>query len=163
MEIVRYRPPDVLRWFQIGASGRRQAAARQGRSVVRREGERTIGKDIRQVAGAILEIGKGAFADIVHRLAEGTEYNLGEESFEIVSGGRSRTLAYDEIKHISARNGDRFVLQLDQGCVTIAPAAYLVAGRAKVPLGWLRNGLEAPYTTLVDEIAARCGVEVIHP
>jgi hypothetical protein len=35
-----------------------------------------------------------------------------------------------------------------------------VAGPLKVPIGWERNGLEAPYLLIVEEIAARAGVEV---
>jgi hypothetical protein len=162
METVRYTPAEVVRWLDVGAESNRASAKRQTRSIVRREGERTIGKDIMQAAGAIFDAGKSAYAELMRRQTEGTEYVLLEEAFEVRSLGRVRTVRYDEVQDISMRTADRVVLALERGSISIKPVAHLVAGRLRVPIGWNRNGMEVPYAILVEELAARCGLEVAH-
>ena len=70
-----------------------------------------------------------------------------------------KTIPYDRVIAIHQR-GDRTVFTLDKGTVTIKPFAYIVSGRIKVPVGWVRNGIEVPYELITLELAARCGVEV---
>ena len=83
MESSRYRPAEAMRWLEIGAQDVRQDARRQSTSVVRREGQRSIGKDLRDAAGAIVGLGKSALADLAHVQAAATEYALYEDRFEV--------------------------------------------------------------------------------
>jgi hypothetical protein len=159
VEPIRYRPGEAIRWLQTGADDIRRSAGRKGKSIVRREGHRTIGKDIKQAAGALLDLGKSALADLAHSQAMASEYVLHDTSFEVVKAGSVRSYDYGSVTHIDQK-ADRLILALGQGSVTIKPHAYIVAGRIKVPVGWVRNGLEVPYEVLLDELAARCGVEI---
>lgn len=159
-DIIRYRPPEVLHWLELGARDLKQDAARHGRSVVRREGERTIQKDVVQAAQALYDLGKGTFADVVHRSVQAIEYALLDDSLEIRETARTRTIPYSRIKRIEWKTGDRATVVLDQGSISIKPLAHLVAGAIKVPVGWNRNGMDVPYDLLIDELAARAGVDI---
>jgi len=161
MELIRYRPGEAIRWLETGARDIRKDAARQGKSLVRREGERSVGKDIKQAAGAIFAMGRSALADLAHLQALATEYVLHEDKFEIVRQNSPRTLKYESVQSIKFQN-DRATLVLEQGSVSIKPHAYIVAGRIKVPVGWSRNGMEVPYETFFEELAARCRVNIEH-
>jgi hypothetical protein len=156
MEDVRYQPGEAVRWLQIGAADRRKQAQRQGQSVWRREGERSLGKDLKQIAGVLTELGRSALADVAHRQALAAEYVLHDKEFESVENGRVKTVRYDSILSIKVR-GDKASLIFEQGSLVIHPHAYVVAGRTKVPVGWQRNGMEVPYELLIDELSARCG------
>lgn len=160
MELIRYKPGEAIRWLETGAQDTMKNAKRKGRSVVRREGERTIGRDLKEVAGAMMEFGKSAMAEFIHRSAEATEYVLFDDHFEAKASGRLKSTRYDEIEHIYYRQNDKVILEMERGAITIKPVAHLVAGRVKVPVGWQRNGIEVPYELLIDELSARCGVEV---
>lgn len=159
METIRYRPGDALRWLEIGAKETYKRAARQGASVIRREGERGIGRDIMQTAGALLDAGKGALTDFMHRQAEASEYAFSDDALEVITGRNVKSYPYAKVQYIR-RSGDRIVVALDQGSVTIKPFAYIVAGKLRVPLGWDRNGMEVPYEMLAEELAARVGVNI---
>lgn len=160
MEEVRYKPGEAIRWLQTGAHDIRKSARRQGKSVMRREGERSIGRDLREIAGALTDLGKSAMAELAHRQAEASEYVLHDDRFEVVAGGRIRTVAYREILEIRVR-GDKATLAMDQGSLSIKPHAHVVSGRLKVPVGWTRNGIEVPFELLIDELSARCGLTVV--
>jgi len=159
VELIRYRPGEALRWLETGAQDLKKNAQRQGKSVVRREGERNIGKDVRQFAGALVDMGKGALADLRHAQAKATEYILHENRFEVVSPNHIRSVDYSQVASIKVK-GDRATVVLDQRHITIKPHAYILAGRVKVPIGWSRNGLEVPYELLLDELSARCNLDV---
>ncbi len=159
MEDVRYKPGEAIRWLQTGAHEIRQSAKRHGKSFAKREGARSVGRDLRDVAGALTDLGKSALAELAHRQAEANEYVLHDDMAEIVSGGRIRSVAYSEVKAIKLGH-DKATLVLEQGSVTIKPHAYIVAGPLKVPVGWTRNGIEVPYELLLDELAARCGTTI---
>lgn len=159
MEPIRYRPGEAIRWLEIGAEDIRKSAKRQSKSLVRREGERTIGKDIREAAGAIFDFGKSALAEVIHRQAEASEVVLMEDSFSIGNAASAKTVPYAEVRGMR-RNGDKVTVILERGSVTLKPYAYIVSGRIRVPVGWSRNGLEVPYDVLVDELSARCHVSV---
>jgi hypothetical protein len=58
-------------------------------------------------------------------------------------------------------DGDKLVLVLDKGSVLVKPFAYIVAGKIKVPIGWSRNGVEVPYELIIEELSARCDLQVI--
>ncbi len=161
MESIRYKPGEAIRWLEVGAEDLRKEARRKGTSLVRREGERSIGKDIAEAAGAIFGMGKGAWADIMARQAQASEYVLGADRFEVVANQVSKPVKYKDVTAVRQR-GDRATIVLKQGSVTIKPHAHIVAGRLKIPVGWTRNGIEVPYETLLDEISARCGVNIEH-
>ncbi len=159
METVRYTTAQAVRWLETGAQGMRFVANAQGRSLVRREGERTIGRDVLHAAGAIADYGKSAWADILHTQAQSTEYLLSEDALEVSSSGRTKTIAYSEIISMRLR-GDKATIVMERGSLTIRPEAYISSGKIKVPIGWERNEIEVPYEMLLDELAARAGVKI---
>ena len=120
---------------------------------------KTIGENLKTAAGALFDFGKGTYAEMMHRQAEDSEYVLQESQFDVVNGGMIKSIPYDRVFALHLR-GDRGILTLDKGIVTIKPFAYIVAGRAKVPVGWVRNGIEVPYELLLLELSARCGIEM---
>lgn len=158
-ELIRYRPGEAIRWLKQGAIAIRRQAKRHGASLVRREGARSIGKDLSDVAGAIFGAGKSAIAELIHRQASATEYLLSSDAIEILKPGSAKRIPYEDVTGITLSR-DKATVTLKQGSVTIAPYAYIVAGRVRVPVGWLRNDVEVPYELLIDELAARCGLEV---
>ena len=93
VELIRYKPGEAMRWLELGAQDLKKNASRQRKSVIRREGERSIGRDVRDVAGALMGMGKGAVADFLSRQAQASEYVLHEEFFEIITPGRIRSQA----------------------------------------------------------------------
>lgn len=161
METIRYRPGEAIRWLEIGATDIRKSAKRQSQSIVRREGERTIGRDLRDAAGAIFDLGRSTLADLLHRQAQASEYILEPESFVLANPTSAKTYKYADVADMK-RRGDRVTVIFSQGSIVIKPYAYIVSGRIKVPVGWSRNGLEVPYDVLIDELSARCGVTVEH-
>ncbi|HZH98541.1 MAG TPA: hypothetical protein VEX38_06180, partial [Fimbriimonadaceae bacterium] len=148
MDAVRYKPGEAFRWLEIGAEDIRKNAQRKGQSLVRREGERNIGRDVRQAAGALMDMGKSALADLMHKQALANEYILLDDRLEIVNSGRVRGVPYDDVQAIRQR-GDRYSLILDQGSIPIKPTAHIVSGKIKVPVGWSRNGMEVPFEVLI--------------
>jgi hypothetical protein len=159
VELVRYKPGEAIRWLQLGAQDLKKNAQKKGKSLVRREGERSFGKDFSDAAGALMGMGRGALADLMHMQSEASEYVLQDDHFEIVTPGRIKSYKYDSIKSIKMK-GDKASFIQDQGSITVKPHAYIVSGRVKIPIGWSRNGMEVPYEVLLDELAARCAVDI---
>ena len=159
IEVVRYKPGEAIRWLESGSEKIRKGALQKAQSVIRREGARSFGRDVREVAGAIFGAGSAAMADFAHRQASASQYVLGETSFEVVKPTGNRRVTYEEVKSIRF-DGDRALLELAHGSVVIKPFAHLVSGRVRVPLGWTRNNVEVPYELLIEELAARCDIEV---
>ena len=159
MELIRYKPGEAVRWLESGAKDMLRSAKRKGRQIIRQQGDRNLGRDFAQAAGAVLDVGRSALAELRHRQAEATEYVLGETGVEVLRPTGARTVAYEAIRRID-KDGDKYTLVSDDGATTIKPHAYIVSGRIRVPVGWARNGLEVPYEVLIDELAARCKVPV---
>lgn len=161
MELVRYRPGEAIRWLQTGAENMRKAAGQRGKGLVTQSGaeQKGIGENVRTAAGALFDFGKSAYAEVVHKQAETVEYVLQDEHFDVVRGASINTVPYSRIKKISL-GGDRVKIFLDKGTMTIKPVAHILAGRLKVPVGWVRNGIEVPFDLLPDELAARCGLDL---
>lgn len=158
MEPVRYKPGEAIRWLETGAESTRELAKRKGREAASSEGAgfERLGRGV----GALVDLGKSAWTDIVHRQAEASQYILQEDHFDVVAGSSIKFVRYTDVRRISVKQ-DKAVLTLVRGStVTIKPYAYIAAGRIRVPVGWLRNGMEVPYALLIEELAARCGVEV---
>lgn len=156
MEAIRYKPGEAVRWLEVGADDLRKQARESGGRLVRRAGERTIGRDIRDAAGVILGMGKSALADLLHHQAQAAEYVLHEDRVEVVTTSSTRVIRYDQVTGMH-RRGERVTLVLESGALHIKPVAHIVAGRIRVPVGWTRNGMEVPYEVLIDELSARCG------
>lgn len=161
METVRYRPGDALRWLQTGADNIRKAAGDRGRSVIRQTGtdQKKFGENLKTAAGALVDYGRSAYAEVLHRQAEATEYVLLADRLDLVKGSKIESIPWESIKGVRL-DGDRALLVLEKGQVTLKPFAHLVAGRVKVPVGWTRNGMEVPYELLIEEIAARARREI---
>lgn len=161
METVRYRPGEALRWLQTGAEDIRKAAGERGKSVIRQTGtdQKKLGENLKTAAGALVDLGRSAYADVLHKQAEASEYVLLNDRLDIVKGVKIESIPWESIKGVRIE-GDRTRLVLEKGHVTIRPFAHLVAGRVKVPVGWTRNGTEVPYDLLTEEIAARARREI---
>lgn len=159
MNVVRYRPGEAIRWLETGAASSRHSAKKKTEGILKREGERTIAKDVFQATGVLVDLGKSALGEILHRQASAAEYVLLDDQFEIVTPGRLRAVRYEAVKHIK-RRGEKVTIELERGAVTIKPHAYIVSGRIKAPIGWSRDGMEVPFDVLIDEIAGRCNIEV---
>jgi len=161
MELVRYRPGEAIRWLQTGAENLRKGAQAKGKVAVTSSSPdaRAFGENLKTAAGALLEYSRSAYADLMHRQAEASEYILHDDHFDIVRGPNIKTIGYDRVTAIEI-DRDRALLTLDKGSVTIKPFAHLVAGRARVPIGWTRNGIEVPFELLIDELSARCRVDL---
>ena len=138
----------------------RKNAKRQGSRVLNRA-HRDMGSDLKDMAGAMFGYGKSALADLLHRQLEASEYVLHPDRLEILSPTGAKYVPYDQIQEIRVK-GDRFVLMLGNGKVTIKPHAYILSGTLKVPVGWQRNGMEVAYEMLLDELSARAGVNIEH-
>lgn len=158
-EVARYKPGEAIRWLETGSENIRKGALQKAQSVIRREGARSFGRDVREVASALFGAGSAAMADLAHRQATASEYVLDEAAFDVVKPSGNRRVSYGEVKAIRL-DGDRAMLELAHGAVTIKPFAYLVSGRVRVPVGWTRNNVEVPYELLIEELAARCDLEV---
>jgi hypothetical protein len=159
MDLIRYRPGEAIRWLETGAQSSRKTAAEKGRSLVRSDSGDTIGSQLKKAAGALFDVGRGAYTDLLHRRAQAGEFLLHEAFFEIESSGRTQRVNYDQVLSIEQK-GDRTLVTHEKGVLTIKPYAYIVSGRIRIPIGWSRNGMEVPYELLIEELCARCGVNL---
>jgi hypothetical protein len=139
----------------------RKTASSRSKDLVRQTGadQKGFGENVKTAAGALYDYGKSAYADVVRKHAESSEFVLQEHHFDIVHNGSIKTIPYLRVKQV-VLSGERARLMLDKGSVSIKPVAFVVAGRLKVPVGWARNGIEVPFDLLIEELAARCGLEV---
>jgi hypothetical protein len=162
MEPIRYKTGEAIRWLKTGADAIRKDAMDKGRQVVQSgapKDAKDVGGRVAAAAGAVMDFGKSAWADLKHAELEHTEYVLTDEGFDIVKGTSIKSIPYDRVQKIQ-RKADRVTLTLDRGTVLIKPHAYILAGGLKMPVGWTRNGMEVPYELLLDELSARCGVNI---
>jgi hypothetical protein len=161
VEIVRYKPGEAIRWLQTEADRLRSDAKANGKAATEPNTIDFAGfaELIKNAAGAVLNLGKSAYADLAHLKANATEYVFLDDRMDVVSGPNIKAIYYTSVKQITMR-GDKAILSLEKGNLTIKPFAHIVAGPVKVPIGWERNGLEAPYHLIIEELAARCKLEV---
>jgi len=111
--------------------------------------DRNIGKDFAQAAGAVMDMGKSALAELRHKQAEATSICWARRASRC--SGRAAPGPCPTIIQRIDKEGDNNA-RLDHGSAVIKPHAYIVAGRVKVAVGWARNGLEVPYEVLMDEL-----------
>ena len=130
MSSVRYKPGEAVRWLESGAADSRKSAARKTGSLVRREGARSLGTDVRDAAGALVDLGKSALSELMHRQATASEFMLHDDHFEVASPGRLRAVRYDAVRPIR-RRGDRVNLERPLREILFADYAYLNADLAK--------------------------------
>lgn len=157
--MVRYRADPALRWLEQGAERLREEAADSARAAA--DGASFQAESVRSTLKSAMRsaasFGKGVAAEAAHRRTSTVEYVLDAERFDVVRGGSIQSVAYTTIRSVEW-HGERALLRLANGELTIRPLAHLVAPGSKVPLGWIRNGLDAPFATVVEEIAARAGL-----
>ncbi|MCW5939433.1 MAG: hypothetical protein KF884_02115 [Fimbriimonadaceae bacterium] len=158
MSTVQYKPAEVLQWFNLGSREAMTRAKKRGKGALQ---ETDIARGLKEAAGAAFDFGKGAWTDAVHRSVEMTEYVLGDDGFEVVGIGGRKRIAYTDVREVRVQGSERAEIVHSGGSLTVKPVAHLLAGRLKVPVGWLRNGMEVPYALLIEELAARCGVDVV--
>ncbi|MBX3097137.1 MAG: hypothetical protein KF812_09765 [Fimbriimonadaceae bacterium] len=154
MSAVYYRPAAALRW--LGYKSAERPTERKPAPT-----PDDIGKRVKKAAEVMWGVGKGAMEDMDKRQAEGVGYTLTDSHVEFASVTGTRRIAYKSIENIFVIENDRYLIEYEGGRHTVKPAAHLVAGRKRVPVGWDRNGTEVPYHLLIEEIAARAGVDII--
>jgi len=159
MEPIRYKPGEAIRWLETGAEANRKSAKQKSKDVF--TPGVPPGAKLGQGVAALIDLGRGAWADVLHKQAEVCEYVLQEDRFDVVAGNSIKTVPYDEIKSIAIKNEKATVTLYRGSVLQIKPYAHITAGRIRVPVGWLRNGMEVPYDLLIEELSARCGVEVV--
>ncbi len=160
MDLVRYKPGEAIRWLESGAADMRKSAKRTGTRALAKTTEGTdIPGGLRDAAGAIYGFGKSALADLLHKQLEASEYVFYEDRLEVITTTGTRYIPFREIQAMKVK-GDRCILLLDRGKLTIKPHAYILSGNLKVPVGWTRNGLEVAFEMLPDELSARAGVNI---
>ncbi len=160
MSNITYKPADILHWFGQDAKRSKGTARRRSMDIVRTTSEEGIVKGLRQAVGVATSLGRGAVGDIVQARIDEITYTLHENGLEYNTLTKNRKIGYEKVRRILAKPGDRYQVLYDGGAMTIKPIAHLVAGRLRVPVGWIRNNMEVPYTMLVEELSARCGVEI---
>jgi hypothetical protein len=161
MEIVRYRPGEAIQWLKVGAENVRKQAAEKGKGVFEQAGteQRPVYENLFTAAGALFNLGRSAYAELKHKLAEASEYVLQDEHFDVVHANSIKSIRYRQIAAVKVK-GDKATVVLEKGHLTIKPFAYIVSGSVKAPVGWTRNGIEVPYELLIEELAARSGVNL---
>jgi hypothetical protein len=160
MPTVTYRPPDILHWFSTGSQEALRSAKRKGKALTSKRQETTVKEKLFQAASMAADFGRGAGADLVHRQAAETVYRLYSDHLTIKSPLAQTTVDYADVLAVRSHARDRFEIEYDGGTLTVRPIAHLVSGRIRVPVGWMRNDIEVPFTMLLEELSARCGVEI---
>lgn len=150
-----------MRWLHTEADRLKDEAKSNGRAATEPSSTDFAGfaESVKNVAGAVLNLGKSAYAELSHIRANASEFVLLEDRMDVVNGNSIKAIPYGSIKKITLSK-DKATLTLDKGTFVIKPFAHVVAGPVKVPIGWERNGLEAPYHVIIEEIAARSGREI---
>lgn len=162
MDPVTYRSPSLLHWFGTESRREKADARRKGKRLLNTAGQ-TIAGQLKDAASAAMSLGRGATNELALRQASEEAYVLAGDAFERIGLGSRSRIPYATVKEILALGSDRFELTHGNGRMVIRPVAHLVRGRSRVPVGWVRNGVEVPYATLIDELSGRCGVEVTQP
>src|SRR4051794_15250282 len=115
MELVRYKPGEAIRWLQTGAENMRKTAKGHSMDIVRPDPAggtaRAMGKSVASAAGALVDFGRSAWADLQHRQAEASEYVLQENHFDVVKPGSIKTIEYSRVQKIELK-GERVILIL---------------------------------------------------
>ena len=160
MPTVTYRPPDVLHWFSTGSQEALKSAKRKGLALTKTKAESSVKDKFFQAASVAVDLSHGAAADIVHRSAAETVYKLYDDRLDVRTPLSQQSIQYDAVSSIQSHGKDKFTVEHEGGTLTIRPIAHLSSGRIRVPVGWMRNGIEVPFTMLLEELSAHCGLEM---
>src|SRR5579863_8070214 len=101
MDAVRYRPGDALRWLEAGAGAHRKSARNKGRAILNSGSNGNgvtaikIKEGVFNAAGAIADLSRGAYAELVKRQAESYEIVLSENEFSMSRATGPRTFRYE--------------------------------------------------------------------
>jgi hypothetical protein len=161
MAPVYYRPAEIIGLIGEDSNESRHRARKQTKEISRATEEQGIGGGLRQAANVVMSLGRGAFGEVLRRQVESVGYVLDGENFEYKTLTGRKSVPYKDVTDIISKSGDKFEVKFKDGAVVIKPIAHLVSGRFRVPIGWLRDGMEVPYTMLIDELSSRCGVEIV--
>ena len=159
MPTVTYRPPDILHWFSTGSQEALKSAKRKGRSLAK-GGESTVKEKFFRAASMAADFGRGAGADLIHRQAAETVYKLYDQHMVVKTPLTQTRVDYEGVTAIRSHAKDKFEIDHDGGTLTVRPIAHLVSGKIRSPVGWMRNDIEVPFTMLLEELSARCSVEI---
>lgn len=158
MSTVHYTAPDILHW--LGTPADRPKAKSRQTPEPKSSASSEIAANIKAVASAATSFGKEAIADIVRAKVSVYKVSLYEKGMEIYSLTATRKIDYENVKSIKELTNDRFEIVHENGKAIIKPCGHIVVERLKLPIGWIRNGLEVSYHTLIQEIAARSSIEI---
>lgn len=153
-----YRPADIVRWLEVGQTTGAPTPVRLPipATVTKEEWSNRV----RTVVESALTAGKGALDQVQRKHVEETAYILLNDALEYNGLTKTKRIPYVKVKAICDLGSDRYRIDHEGGSLEIKPVAHLVSGRIRVPVGWIRNGTEVPYSLLIEELAARCGVEI---
>lgn len=157
--MVRYRPSNSLSWLAEGAEAGLKKAERLTKDAVSRKSSESPKERIVSAGKALFEFAKSAYTEVSRSRAEAKEYALSDSDIHIISGSHDETVKFNDVKRIEV-SGLNAWIRHKNGAFNIQPYAYVVAQGAKAPIGWNRDGHEVPFELLIQEIAARAGVEI---
>ena len=160
MAVVTYQPPDIVRWLGTSAREKRKSVVKRALAVPQNTLEKGLMPGLKDAADAAIGLGKQALGDLSTARAEETTFRLYTEGFEAVGLMSKTKVNYSDVNRIVRKSGDKFRVEFNGGHVSIRPVAHLVVSGHRVPIGWVRNGLEVDYETLVEELVARTGKEI---
>lgn len=158
---MRYRPSEALNWLKGGFEENLKYASRLGKAAIREDksGDTKLRTRVKSAGKALLSLGLGAYREIASVRSNTYEFVVSDENFSAILPNRSVSVQYSSVQRITATD-DGFLVHFGQSSLLIKPYAYVVAGLARAPIGWERDGHEVPFETLVEELSARSGIEI---
>lgn len=160
MSAVYYKPPEISHWLEEGSKTARDAGKEKTKELAKATSHFDIAQSIKAAASAAKGFGKSAMAELAQRKIDEVSYTLYDDAVEYESLTGRKRIAFNEITTIMKQKNDRFTIASESAEIHIKPIAHLVTSRVKVPIGWNRSGMEVPYGLLIEEISARCGVDI---
>lgn len=148
---VTYKPADAIRWAEITAPALTKIHPQPT----------PFPTSVKQAFQKVLDLSKTAAAQVSHKALQQLEYRLYDEALEIHSQTGLRSVPYDQIVRIEILKKDAFNIVTKKGAIRIKPYAWLLVANVRVPLGWKRDGMEVPYSLLLEEIIARSKAPIV--
>lgn len=160
MSAVYYKPPEISHWLEEGSKTARDAGKEKTKELAKATSHFDIAQSLKAAASAAKGFGKSAMAELAQRKIDEVSYTVYEDAIEAESITGRKRIPFTEITTIIKEKNDRFSVVSEAVTIHIKPIAHLVTSRVRVPIGWNRSGMEVPYGLLIEEISARCGVEI---
>lgn len=161
MAVVTYLPADIVRWLGTNARQKRRTAVQRALAVPHNAMEKGLVPGLKDAADAAIGLGRQAMGDLSAAQAGETGFMLYDEGFEALGLMSRSKVNYRDVSRIIKKSGDKYWVEHPGGHLTVKPVAHLVAGTHRVAIGWVRNGMEVDYETLIEELCARTGKEVV--